>query len=76
MDSLRSVVASLQDSVMRLEAANAAAYATGYTAASTNYQDLSRRYIAELKKPRIKLPSIVGVLGAVGVGIVVGRVIR
>ncbi len=47
-----------------LEAANAA-----------GYQDLSRRYIAELNKPRIRLPSIVGFVGAVGVGIVVGRVI-
>ena len=40
-----------------------------------SYQDLSRRYIAELNKPRIRLPSIVGFVGAVGVGIVVGRVI-
>ena len=52
----------------RLEAANAA-----------GYQDLTRRYIAEHKKPRIRLPSIVGfvgAVGAVGVGLVVGRVIR
>ena len=47
-----------------LEAANAA-----------SYQDLSRRYIAELNKPRIRLPAIVGFVGAVGVGLVVGRVI-
>ncbi len=45
-----------------LEAANAA-----------GYQDLTRRYIAELNKPRIRLPTIVGF---VGVGFVVGRVIR
>jgi len=76
VDSLRSVVASLQDSVTRLVSANAAAYATGYGAAYASYQDLSRRYIAELNKPRIRLPSIVGFVGAVGVGIVVGRVIR
>ena len=56
-------------------AANAAAYATGYDAAYASYQDLSRRYIAELNKPRIRLPSIVGFVGAVGVGIVGGRVI-
>ena len=50
-------------------AANAAAYATGYGAAYASHQDLTRRYIAELKKPRIKLPSIVGFVGAVGVGL-------
>ena len=33
-------------------------------------------YYAELNKPRIRLPSIVGFVGAVGVGIVVGRVTR
>jgi len=34
-----------------------------------------RRYISELNKPRIRLPSIVGFVAAVGVGLVVGRVI-
>ncbi len=57
-------------------AANAAAYATGYGTAYASHQDLTRRYIAELKKPRIRLPSIVGFVGAGGVGLVVGRVIR
>ena len=75
VDSLRLVVATLQDSVLRLEAANAAAYAMGYDAASVSYQDLSRRYIAELEKPRIRLPSLVGLVGAAGAGLVVGRVI-
>ena len=56
--------------------ATAAAYATGYGTAYASYQDLSRRYIAELNKPRIKLPAIVGLVGAVGVGFVVGRVTR
>jgi len=76
VDSLRLAVATLQDSVTRLEAANLAAYATGYDAASASYQDLSQRYIAELHKPRIRLPSLVGLVGAVGVGVVVGRVLR
>jgi uncharacterized protein YlxW (UPF0749 family) len=74
VDSLRLVVASLQDSVTRLVAANAAAYATGYGAAYASHQDLTRRYIAELNKPRIRLPAIVGFVGAVGVGLVMGRV--
>jgi hypothetical protein len=37
---------------------------------------LSRRYVAELNKPRIRLPSLVGFVGAVGLGVVVGRVTR
>ncbi len=69
VDSLRLMVATLQDSVLRLEMAHAAAYG----AASASYQDLTRRYIAELNKPRVRLPSLVGFVGAVGV---VGRVIR
>jgi hypothetical protein len=53
-------------------------YATGYGTAYSSYQDLSRRYIAQLNRPRIRLPAIVGfvgAVGAVGVGLVVGRVI-
>jgi len=73
LDSLRSVVASLQDSVTRLHAANAT-YATGYDAAYASHQDLTRRYIAELNKPRIELPTIVGFVATAGVGFVVGRV--
>ena len=76
VDSLRLAVATLQDSVLRLEAANAAAYATGYDAASASYQDLSRRYIAELQKPRIRLPSPLGLIGAAAVGLVIGTVVR
>jgi hypothetical protein len=61
--------------VTRLEAANAAAYEAGYQAAYAGYQDLSQRYIAELNKPRIRLGSVIGILGAVGVGVVVGSVV-
>jgi len=38
-------------------------------------QDLSHRYIAELNKPRIRLPSIVGLVGVAGIGLVIGRTI-
>ena len=69
------VVVTLQDSVTRLVAANAAAYSTGYDAAYTGHQQLTRRYIAELNKPRFKLQAIVGVVAAAGVGFVVGRVV-
>jgi len=58
-----------------LVAANAAAYATGYGTAYASHQDLTRRYVAELNRPRIRLPTIVGFVGAVGVGFVVGRVV-
>ena len=59
VDSLRSLVASLRDGLRRR--------------VRPSYQDLSRRNIAELYKPRIRLPSLVGF---VGVGLVVGRVLR
>jgi uncharacterized small protein (DUF1192 family) len=75
VDSLRLRVGALQDSITRLVAANAAAYQTGYQAAFTSYQDLSERHIAELRKPRIGLGSALRLLGAVGLGVVVGRAI-
>jgi hypothetical protein len=75
VDSLRLVISALQDSVTNLVAANAHAYELGYQAAYSGYQDLSDRYVAELKKPRLKLPSAIGLLGAAGVGLVVGRAI-
>ena len=75
VDSLRLRVGALQDSITLLVAANAAAYQTGYQAAFTSYQDLSERHIAELRKPRIGLGSALRLLGAVGLGVVVGRAI-
>lgn len=75
VDSLRLVVSVLQDSVTALEAANRDAYEAGYQTAYANYQDLSRRYVAELNKPRIKLPSVIGIVGAAGIGVVIGRAI-
>ncbi len=44
-------------------------------AAYAGYQEVSERYIAELKRPRIRLGSVIGLLGAVGVGVVVGSTI-
>ena len=41
VDSLRLVIAALQDSVVQLEADKTAAYAAGYQAAYVGYQDLS-----------------------------------
>jgi N-acetyl-anhydromuramyl-L-alanine amidase AmpD len=73
--SLRLVIAALQDSVTNLVPANAHAYELGYQAAYAGYRDLNDRYVAELKKPRLKLPSAIGLLGAAGVGLVVGRAI-
>ena len=34
---------------------------------------LSERYIAELKTPHIRLGSVIGLLGAAGIGLVIGR---
>ena len=65
-----------QDSILTLESANAQAYQAGYQAAYAGYEDLSKRHIAELKKPRIRLGSAIGILGAAGLGLVVGRAVR
>lgn len=75
VDSLRLTVIALQDSITRLVVANADAYQAGYQTAYTAYQDLSKRHIAELRKPKIRLGSALGIVGAAGVGVLVGRVI-
>jgi hypothetical protein len=75
VDSLRLTVATLQDSILALQTANAGAYQAGYQAAYAGYQDLSGRYVAELAKPKVRLGSAIGILGAAGVGLVVGRAI-
>ena len=75
VDSLGLVVAALQDSITRLTAANALAYRTGYDAAFAGYQDLSRRYVAELRKPPITFGNAIGLIAAAGAGFLVGRTI-
>ena len=62
-------------SVVRLEVANANAYQAGCEAAYASYQNLSRRHIAERKKPRIRLDRPLDSSAAAGVGVVVGRAI-
>ncbi len=76
VDSLRLTVIALQDSITRLVQANADAYESGYQAAYASYQDLSKRHIAELKKPRIRLGSALGLLGATGLGVVIWSAIH
>ncbi len=56
--------------------ANAAAYATGYGAAYASHQDLTRRYIAELNKPRITVGRSIGLIAAIGAGFVLGAVVH
>ncbi|HWP38187.1 MAG TPA: hypothetical protein VNL18_11610 [Gemmatimonadales bacterium] len=73
VDSLRLVVASLQDSVLALETANTRAYEAGYQAAYAAYQDISGRYVAELKKPRITLGRSFGLIAAAGAGFLLAR---
>lgn len=73
MDSLRLVVSAPQDSVTRLVVANAAAYGAGYRAGYAGHQDLSQRYVAELKQPHIRLGLALGLLGAAGAGVALGR---
>ena len=73
VDSLRLVVAALHDSILSLETANARTYDAGYQAAYAGHRDLSERYVAELRKPRIRLGSTLRLLGATGAGILIGR---
>ena len=76
VDSLGLLVVALQDSVTRLTAANAFAYRVGYDAAYTGYQDLSRRYVAELRKPRVTLGNAIGLIAAAGAGFLLGEIVR
>ncbi len=76
MDSLRLAIAALQDSFLALEAVNAHAYHAGYQAALGRYQDLSDRYVAELRKPRIGLGGSIGMIAAAGAGFIVARAIH
>lgn len=76
VDSLGLAVIALQDSIARLVAANAAAYQTGYDAALASYRDLSNRHVAELKRPRIRLGSGLGLLVAGSAGVLIGRAVR
>jgi len=77
LDSLRLQVVALQDSITRLEVQNAVALQTGYNDALLSCQDLSQRYMAELRKPRFSLGSTFGLcLGAAGAGVVVGTLVR
>jgi hypothetical protein len=75
VDSLGLAVTALQDSITRLEAANRAAFEAGYQHAVNSHQDLTARYVAELRKPRFSLGSTVGLLAAAGLGFVVGTAI-
>jgi hypothetical protein len=74
VDSLRLAVAALQDSILALEAANAHAYQSGYQSAYADYQDLSARYVAELRKPKITLGRSIGLFAAAGAGFLAARV--
>jgi hypothetical protein len=77
VDSLGLAVTALQDSITRLEEANRQAFEAGYQHAVTSHQDLTTRYVAELRKPRFSLGSTLGLcLGAAGAGALVGIVIQ
>jgi hypothetical protein len=77
VDSLGLAVTALQDSITRLEEANRQAYEAGYQTAFTSHQDLTARYVAELKKPRLSLGSTLGLcLGAAGAGALVGILVQ
>jgi hypothetical protein len=68
VDSLGLLVTALQDSVTRLVEPNALAYQAGYDAVYAGYHDLSARYVAELRKPRVTLGGSIGPIAAAGAG--------
>ena len=67
------MVTDLQDSVTRLDAANLRAHEAGYQAACAGYQDLSKRYVAELKQRRISLGRTVGLVAS---GVVLAKALH
>ena len=74
LDSLNQVVITLQDSVTTLEALNRKAYQEGFNVALVRYDDLSDKYISELKKGKISLEwSLVGAVATGVAGIFIGR---
>jgi hypothetical protein len=76
VDSLRQRTLALEDSVVRLEAANTKAYQAGYESASEKYQGLSRKYVSELRKPRISVGSTLGFIAGAGAGLATCSVAR
>jgi hypothetical protein len=77
VDSLRVLVASMQDSIATLHAQNTLTLQTGYDNASIDYRDLSTCYIAELRKPRFSVGSTVGLcVGAAGAGALIATLFQ
>jgi hypothetical protein len=76
VDSLRLAVTALQDSIARLEQAAARAYRAGYQSAYDSYGALSRRYIAELERPRFRLGSALGFILGAGTGVIVAELVH
>jgi hypothetical protein len=62
--------------VARLEAANANAYRAGYEATYAGYQDLSARYVAQLRRPRITVGRTIELIVAAGAGFLLGGVVQ
>ncbi len=76
LDSLNGTVALLQDSIVRLAQAEALAFRAGYDSAYGQYRSLNARYIAELRRPRLRVGSALGFILGAGTGIVVAELIR
>jgi uncharacterized protein YhaN len=76
VDSLQLRVVRLQDSIVALEHASRLAYDAGYRAAYAAHQDLTQRRVTELRTPRVTFGRTVGLVAAVGAGVLLGVVIR
>ncbi|MBI2537106.1 MAG: hypothetical protein HYW06_09150 [Gemmatimonadetes bacterium] len=77
VDSLQQRVVSLQDSVQRLEEQKVLALQTGYSNMLDRYEQLNQDFIAELRKPRVSLGSMLGLcVGAAGAGVIAGALVK
>jgi len=75
VDSLRTQIAALQDSIATLHSQNTIALQAGYENGMTSCREMSTRYIAQLRKPTLSIGSTLGVcLAAAGAGLGIGTV--
>ena len=79
LDSLNTRVISLQDSIVRLERDNRAAFQTGYNEAFTKYEDLNGKYVSLLERPpqvKFGFPRWPTILGSAAAGVLIGTQLK
>ena len=79
VDSLRTQIGVLKDSILHLEEQKSGAFRAGYDTAYAKYEALNERHIALLQKPprvSLGLPAWTTLLGSAGAGVLVGTLIN